>query len=149
MALRPDGSLSPRAIPTPRATVLLVDDDPDLQEIVVAMLDAVGLEVDAVETAEEGLERLRSRRPDLLVLDWSLPGMSGLELCKRLRRDPAFGKLAILFLTAHAGTQDMVEAFAAGADDYVVKPFRAAELGARIFGLLRRSRLSGSREPAP
>jgi two-component system phosphate regulon response regulator PhoB len=126
--------------------VLLVDDDPYLQDVVVAMLEAVGLAVVAVETAEEGLERLRAERPELLVLDWSLPGMSGLELCKLLRREAVFATLPILFLTAHAGTQDMVEAFAAGADDYVVKPFRAAELGARIFGLLRRARVASARE---
>lgn len=134
--------------PVPRAQVLVVDDDPDLQEIVTAMLEAVGLAVEAVESAEEALARMESRRPDLLVLDWTLPGMSGLELCKRLRRDASCGALPILFLTAHAGTQDMVEAFAAGADDYVVKPFRAAELGARIFGLLRRTRV-GARDRSP
>jgi two-component system phosphate regulon response regulator PhoB len=144
---------APLAPPTPARTeaprlprVLLVDDDPYLQDVVVAMLEAVGLAVEAVETAEEGLDRLRRERPELLLLDWSLPGMSGLELCKQLRREAMFATLPILFLTAHAGTQDMVEAFAAGADDYVVKPFRAAELGARIFGLLRRARVASARE---
>ncbi len=137
----PEPAAAPRL---PR--VLLVDDDPYLQDVVVAMLEAVGLAVVAVETAEDGLERLRHERPELLVLDWSLPGMSGLEMCKQLRREAALATLPVLFLTAHAGTQDMVEAFAAGADDYVVKPFRAAELGARIFGLLRRARVASARE---
>jgi two-component system phosphate regulon response regulator PhoB len=143
---RPDDETPAPRTSSAGANVLLVDDDPDLQEVVCAMLEAVGLTVVAVDTAEEGLDLVRSRRPDLLVLDWSLPGMSGLDLCKRLRREPSYAALPILFLTAHAGTQDMVEAFAAGADDYVIKPFRAAELGARIFGLLRRARVSTTRE---
>ncbi len=143
----PEPSVSRPGAPGP-ARVLLVDDDADLQDVVIAMLEVVGLSVEAVETAEEALDRLGASPPDLLVLDWSLPGMSGLELCRRLRRDRSHGALPILFLTAHAGTQDMVEAFAAGADDYVVKPFRAAELGARIFGLLRRARVAPARERA-
>lgn len=142
----PPPSPAPRSDAPRLPRVLLVDDDPYLQDVVVAMLEAVGLAVVAVETAEEGLDHLRLERPELLVLDWSLPGISGLELCKLLRREAAFATLPILFLTAHAGTQDMVEAFAAGADDYVVKPFRAAELGARIFGLLRRARVASARE---
>lgn len=137
---------APRAESPRLPRVLLIDDDPYLQDVIVAMLEAVGLAVEAVETAEEGLERLHRERPELLLLDWSLPGMSGLELCKQLRRESEFSTLPVLFLTAHAGTQDMVEAFAAGADDYVVKPFRAAELGARIFGLLRRARVASARE---
>jgi two-component system phosphate regulon response regulator PhoB len=120
--------------------VLLVDDDPDLRDVVAAMLEAVGLTVSAVGSAEEALELSRLDPPNLLVLDWNLPGMSGLDLCKLLRADAALRHLPLMFLTAHSSTQDMVEAFAAGADDYVVKPFRAAELGARIFGLLRRTR---------
>ena len=119
--------------------VLLVDDDPDLRDVLAAMLEAVGLVVSTVGSAEEALEQARVDLPDLMVLDWNLPGMNGLELCRILRHDEGLMHLPVLFLTAHSATQDMVEAFAAGADDYVVKPFRAAELGARIFGLLRRT----------
>jgi two-component system phosphate regulon response regulator PhoB len=122
------------------ARVLLVDDDPDIRDVVSAMLEAVGLEVEAVATAEDGLGRISSGAFDLLVLDWNLPKMSGLDLCRLIRREPALAELPVLFLTANASSQDMVEAFAGGADDYVVKPFRAPELGARIFSLLRRSR---------
>lgn len=120
--------------------VLLVDDDSDLREVVAAMLEAVGLEVVPAASAEEALELARGDAPDLVVLDWNLPMMSGLEMLKVVRADSLLSGMPILFLTAHAATQDMVEAFAAGADDYVIKPFRAAELGARIFGLLRRTR---------
>jgi two-component system phosphate regulon response regulator PhoB len=122
------------------SSVLIVDDDEDLRDVVIAMLETVGLYVHAVGSAEEALETLRATQIDLVLLDWSLPGMSGLEMCRLVRKDAVLSSLAIMFLTAHSGTQEMVEAFAAGADDYVVKPFRAAELGARIFGLLRRAR---------
>jgi two-component system phosphate regulon response regulator PhoB len=122
--------------------VLLVDDERDIREVVGAMLDAVGLAVESATSAEDALVRLRSARYDLVVLDWNLPGMTGIELCRLVRRDNVLGTLPILFLTAHAAPQDVVEAFASGADDYVVKPFRAPELGARVFGLLRRARMA-------
>jgi two-component system phosphate regulon response regulator PhoB len=125
----------------PNARVLLVDDDRDIREVVSAMLDAVGLTVESATSAEEALERVRASAFDLLVLDWNLPGMTGIELCRLVRRDPTLATMPVLFLTAHASSRDVVEAFASGADDYVVKPFRAPELGARIFGLLRRARM--------
>ena len=138
----------PSEPPTPRARtapaamprVLVVDDDPDIREVVSVMLEAVGLAVHAVGSAEDALDRIGDEPFDLVVLDWNLPRMSGLELCRLLRHAPSHHGLPVLFLTANASSQDMVEAFAGGADDYVVKPFRAPELGARIFSLLRRSR---------
>lgn len=134
----PSGSGIQRAPGTHR--ILIVDDDPDLREVVSAMLDAVGLSAAAVESSEEALDLLSREAFDLLVLDWNLPRMTGLDLCRTLRKDPRFATLPVLFLTANASSQDMVEAFASGGDDYVVKPFRAPELGARIFSLLRRVR---------
>jgi len=132
----------PGAAPLPAAgsRVLLVDDDPDIRELVTAMLEAVELVVTAVASAEDALEKVAHEGFDLLVLDWNLPRMTGVELCRRLRNEQQLGSLPVLFLTANASSQDMVEALAAGGDDYVVKPFRAPELGARIFSLLRRSR---------
>ncbi len=119
------------------ARILLVDDDAEVREVVSAMLEAVGFAITAAHSGEDGLGILEREKFDLVVLDWTLPGMSGLELCRAVRA--RWAKLPVLFLTANAGTRDVVEAFAGGADDYVVKPFRAPELGARIFGLLRRS----------
>ncbi|HEY1955538.1 MAG TPA: response regulator [Polyangiaceae bacterium] len=119
------------------ARILLVDDDASVREVVSAMLEAVGFDVVGSHTGEDGLTKLARARFDLVVLDWTLPGMSGLELCRAVRA--RWARLPVLFLTANATTQDVVEAFAGGADDYVVKPFRAPELGARIFGLLRRA----------
>jgi two-component system phosphate regulon response regulator PhoB len=120
--------------------VLVVDDDPDIRDVVSAMLEAVGLAVVTTESGEEALSRAVADPFDLLVLDWNLPRMTGLELCRIVRKHPALEATPVLFLTANASSQDMVEAFASGGDDYVVKPFRAPELGARIFALLRRSR---------
>ena len=91
-----------------------------------------------LQSAEEALDWLSKNPADLLVLDWGLPGMNGLELCQRLRKDEAHRALPILFLTGHSSSRDLVEAFAAGADDFVSKPFRAPELRARVLGLLRR-----------
>ena len=124
------------------ARVLIVDDDLDIRDVVAAMLEAVGLVVTAAGSAEEALDRVHEEGFDLLVLDWNLPKMTGLDLCRILRKEPDHATLPVLFLTANASSQDMVEAFACGGDDYVVKPFRAPELGARIFSLLRRARAS-------
>ncbi len=128
------------------ARLLLVDDDHDVRQLVGTMLQTLGLEVDQVESAEDALSALKGETYDLLLLDWSLPGMHGLDLCRQLRESDSFGYLPIVFLTSHSSSKDIVEAFAAGADDYVVKPFRAPELGARIFGLLRRARMADAHE---
>lgn len=129
----------PRALrPSPR--VLVVDDDPDIRDVVSVMLEAVGLTVITADSGEQALERARAEPVDLVVLDWNLPRMTGLDVCRAIRREPRLAALPVLFLTANAASQDMVEAFAGGADDYVVKPFRAPELGARIFSLLRRAK---------
>ncbi len=141
-ARSPGSTRSTRRVSSPGARVLIVDDDPDIREVVAAMLEAVGLIVVAAASAEEALERVRREAFDLLVLDWNLPKMTGLDLCRILRKEPEHASLPVLFLTANASSQDMVEAFASGGDDYVVKPFRAPELGARIFSLLRRARAS-------
>jgi two-component system phosphate regulon response regulator PhoB len=125
----------------PGTRVLVVDDDSAQQTIVGTMLEASGISAVSVGSAEEAWQALNTTAVDLLVLDWSLPGMSGLELCHQLRKDPRFGVLPILFLTAHSSSDDLVTAFEAGADDFVSKPFRALELKARVLGLLRRTRI--------
>jgi two-component system phosphate regulon response regulator PhoB len=126
------------------AHVLVVDDDPAIGDMVSAMLEAVGLTVENTTSAEDALRLVEETHFDLVVLDWSLPGMSGLELCRSIRHRASTATLPLLFLSAHSSTTDIVDAFASGADDFVVKPFRAPELGARIFALLRRARMSGA-----
>jgi two-component system phosphate regulon response regulator PhoB len=136
-------SPTPTAAPVSQgARVLVVDDDADVCDVVVTMLEAVGLSVESATSAELALERVQASAFDLVVLDWTLPGMRGLDLCKRIRHEAAIASLPVLFLSGHSSTSDIVDAFASGADDFVVKPFRAPELGARIFALLRRARMS-------
>ncbi|MFO0590170.1 MAG: response regulator [Polyangiaceae bacterium] len=147
VAARTSSSFPPRATSpsNPTATlprVLVVDDDAVIRDMVAAMLEAVNLSVSTAGSGEEALALFRTETFDLIVLDWHMPRMTGLDLCKVLRQRPGLATLPVLFLTANTSSSDMVEAFAAGADDYVVKPFRAPELGARIFSLLRRARLS-------
>ncbi len=125
------------------ARVLVVDDDADVCNVVATMLEAVGLTTESATSAEQALELVHALAFDLVVLDWTLPGMSGLDLCRRIRHEASIASLPVLFLSGHSSTSDIVDAFASGADDFVVKPFRAPELGARIFALLRRARMSG------
>ena len=125
------------------AHVLVVDDDPATRDMVSAMLEAVGLTVETTASAEDALRLIERTRVDLVVLDWSLPDMSGLELCRSIRHQASTATLPVLFLSAKSSTTDIVDAFAIGADDFVPKPFRAPELGARIFALLRRARMGG------
>jgi two-component system phosphate regulon response regulator PhoB len=137
-----DDAATPRPKWPPRvglgARILVVDDDPDIRTVVAAMLTAVGLVITTKESAEDALVAVQHEPFDLLVLDWNLPKMTGIELCRSIRGDLRI-KLPVLFLTANASSQDMVDAFACGADDYMVKPFHAPELSARIFSLLRRT----------
>ncbi len=118
------------------ATVMVVDDDPDIRQVVRKVLSGIGFKVSDAATAELALDALRDTQPDVLVLDWNLPGMSGVDMCRRLRRDKS--ALPLVFLTAQSSTEALVQAFDAGADDYVTKPFRAAELEARVLRLVRR-----------
>jgi two-component system, OmpR family, phosphate regulon response regulator PhoB len=123
------------------SSVLVIDDDSDLMNVLSAMLRGFGFDVSGAFSAEEAFDLLRKSKPNLVVLDWNLPGMSGLDFCRRLRRDHALARLPVLFLTAHSSTQDVVAAFAAGADDFVSKPFRALELSARVLSLIRRANM--------
>lgn len=125
----------------PDTRVLVVDDDRETQRVLRTLLSTAGYTTSTVASAEEAFERLRDMPIDLVVLDWMLPGMTGLDFCKRLRRDPVLNRLPVLFLTARSASHEIVAAFEAGADDYVTKPFRAPELKARILGLLRRAKM--------
>ena len=140
----PQSSLPPPSgdIETPPdIRVLIVDDDRETQRVLSALLETAGHATSAVASAEEAIDRLREMPIDLVVLDWMLPGMTGLDFCKRVRKQATLASLPILFLTARSASSDLVEAFEAGADDYITKPFRAPEIRARILGLLRRAKM--------
>jgi DNA-binding response OmpR family regulator len=120
------------------ATVLVADDDPDIRDLVVLKLELAGMEVLAAEDGTEALRKAREGHPDLIVLDLMMPGMSGLDVCRELRQDPAFAKVPIIMLTAKAQESDVEAGFEVGADDYVPKPFSPRELLARVKVLLGR-----------
>jgi two-component system response regulator MprA len=121
------------------ARILIIEDDEAILKFLRRGLAYDGYTVDTAIDGQTGLQLARENPPDLVVLDWMLPGMDGLEVCKRLR---AGGPVPILMLTARTSITDRVEGLDAGADDYMVKPFELDELLARVRALLRRSQPS-------
>ncbi|MEU4236297.1 response regulator [Actinoplanes sp. NPDC026619] len=120
--------------------VLVADDDADIRDLVAFKLEQAGFDVIAVEDGQTALEQARSRQPTLAVLDVSMPGLSGIDVCRMLRSDPATAGILIIMLTARVQEQDVEGGFSAGADDYVTKPFSPRELVSRIQALLSRAR---------
>ena len=120
------------------ATVLVVEDEAQIQELVAVNLEHVGHRVLRAGSAEEAERAIRDELPDVVVLDWMLPGESGLAFARRLRADERTRELPILMLTARAMEQDKLSGLEAGADDYLTKPFSPKELAARIKAVLRR-----------
>jgi two-component system phosphate regulon response regulator PhoB len=121
------------------ARILIVEDEEPLTMLLRYNLEAEGYEVDAVARGDEADTRLKEQVPDLLVLDWMLPGLSGIELCRRLRSRPETRALPIIMLTARGEESERVRGLGTGADDYMVKPFSVPELIARVRALLRRA----------
>ena len=119
--------------------ILVVEDDGAINMLLRYNLEAEGFAVDVVESGEEAEVAVSEAPPDLLVLDWMLPGLSGIELCRRLRAGRKTRALPILMLTARGEEGDRIRGLTTGADDYVTKPFSPAELTARVKALLRRS----------
>lgn len=119
--------------------ILLIEDEADLRELMSLHLKRDGYEVEVAEDGARGLEKARSGAFDLLVVDWMLPELSGLELCQKLRQDPTFRLLPILMVTARVEASDVIRGLDAGADDYVTKPFEIPVFLARARALLRRA----------
>ena len=119
--------------------VLIVEDEPAIRDLVAFAVERAGLLPVGVADARAAQEAIASRVPDVVLLDWMLPGQSGLDLARRLRRHEATSAIPIIMLSARSSEADRVEAFDAGVDDYVVKPFSPRELGARIRALPRRA----------
>jgi len=120
--------------------ILVVEDEEPLCVLLRYNLEAEGYQVETIMRGDEAELRLRENVPDLLVLDWMLPGISGIELCRRLRIRPETERLPIIMLTARGEESDRVRGLSTGADDYLVKPFSTPELIARVRALLRRAR---------
>ena len=130
--------MRPGAASAPR--ILIVEDEADLSLLLGYNLEAEGYVVENVERGDEAELRLAENAPDLVILDWMLPGVSGLEICRRLRARESTRTLPVIMMTARGEEAERVRGLSVGADDYVVKPFSVPELMARVRALLRRSR---------
>jgi two-component system alkaline phosphatase synthesis response regulator PhoP len=122
-----------------KGTVLVIDDEEDLIELVRYNLEKEGFHVIGAGDGESGLSKVASEKPDVIVIDLMLPGMDGLEVCRSLRAENGTSGIPIIMLTAKASESDRIVGLELGADDYVTKPFSPRELIARIKALLRRS----------
>ncbi len=123
-----------------RAKILLVEDDASLIELVTYNLEKEGFDVVRTGDGEEALTLAEEEKPDLVILDWMIANLSGIEVCRRLRRSPATANLPIVMLTARGDEADRIRGLETGADDYMTKPFSPRELIARIRAVLRRLR---------
>lgn len=122
-----------------KINVLIVDDEKSIREMIIFALSSAGMKVRGAKSGKAALLKIYDKKPDILLLDWMMPGMSGPELTRRLRKDPLTANIPIIMLTAKATEDDKVTGLYSGADDYVVKPFSPRELIARISAILRRT----------
>jgi two-component system phosphate regulon response regulator PhoB len=129
--------------------VLIVDDEDDLRRLVDFNLRAVGLDTLQAPTGTEALRLAERERPDLVILDLMLPDLQGMEVCRRLKQNPATREIPVLILSARGDEIDRVVGFEVGADDYVVKPFSVRELTLRVKAILKRASLEDEPTPSP
>jgi two-component system phosphate regulon response regulator PhoB len=130
----------PGSAPAAAPRILVVEDEAALSLLLTYNLEAEGFAVERVERGDEAELRLVESPPDLVILDWMLPGVSGLEICRRMRAREGTRTLPVIMLTARGDESERVRGLTIGADDYIVKPFSVPELMARVRALLRRSR---------
>ena len=123
----------------PRETILAVDDEEDVLELVRYNLDKNGYKVQTATSGEEAIEKARAKLPDLIILDIMLPGINGLDVCKRLKNDPKTDKIPVIMLTAKGEESDIITGLEIGADDYIAKPFSPKVLVARVRRILHRT----------
>ena len=129
--------------------ILVIEDDNDIQELLRYNLERDGFQVTIVGTGEQGLEALKRTVPDILLLDLMLPGVDGLEICRRVKADARTRRVPVIMLTAKGEEADVVVGLELGADDYVTKPFSPRILGARIRAVLRRQAQETDDESTP
>jgi DNA-binding response OmpR family regulator len=122
------------------SSIVVVDDDADIVGLVALKLTAQGHVVRTAGDGEAGLRAVRAEHPDLLILDWMMPRLDGLEVCIEVRKDPSFAAMPVMFLTAKAQEGAMVQAAEAGGNDYITKPFSPQVLLTRVDELLERAR---------
>lgn len=127
-------------------SVLIVEDEPAQMELLAYNVEAEGFRVLRADNGEEGLLIAEEDQPDLIVLDWMLPNLSGIEVCRQLKRKSETKQIPIIMLTARGQEEDRIRGLDTGADDYVVKPYSVNELMARIRAIIRRTRVGGTGE---
>ena len=123
-----------------KESILVIDDEEDIRELIRYNLSKDGFLVTCVATGEEGLSQISTVKPDLIILDLMLPGIDGLEVCRRLKTDAAFKSIPIVMVSARGEEPDVVSGLELGADDYIAKPFSPRVLVARIRSVLRRGK---------
>jgi phosphate regulon transcriptional regulator PhoB len=140
MAKRETGGAAADILPeTEKRTILVVEDERDIADLIRFHLEREGFRVSSAENGERALATVQRQRPDLIILDLMLPGIPGLDVCRRLREQEATAQLPIIMLTAKAAESDRVVGLEMGADDYLTKPFSPRELVARVRAVLRRT----------
>jgi two-component system alkaline phosphatase synthesis response regulator PhoP len=148
MTTQHEAALLPRGVGRgEKQRILVVEDEKDIAELVRFNLEQEGFAVVTAADGEDALEALRKTAPALVILDLMLPGMTGLEVCRRIRSDQATAALPIMMLTAKAAEVDRILGLEMGADDYVTKPFSPRELVARVRAVLRRASRSETEPP--
>lgn len=121
-------------------TVLLIEDDAAIRDMLSFSLKQASFACEVAKDAEQGLELLKTQQPDMILLDWMLPGIDGIEFIRRLRANEFLASIPVIMLTAKGESEDLVKGLSVGADDYINKPFSPPELIARIKAVLRRTR---------
>ncbi|MCK6448562.1 MAG: response regulator [Planctomycetes bacterium] len=124
-----------------REHIVVIEDEPDILEVVQYNLSREGYKVTTAKTGDDGLARVRKENPDLVLLDLMLPGLDGIEVCRRLQADPVTAAIPVIMVTAKGEESDVVTGLSLGADDYITKPFSPKELVARVKAVLRRGPL--------
>ena len=119
--------------------IFIIEDEPSIIQLVQHNLEKEGFIVSSSQNGNEGLKELKKFEPNLLLLDWMLPDLSGIDICKNIRKDNSFKDLPIIMLTAKGEEEDKIKGLDSGVDDYLTKPFSFNELMARIKAVLRRS----------
>ncbi|NQW00379.1 MAG: phosphate regulon transcriptional regulator PhoB [Rhodospirillales bacterium] len=122
-----------------KAHILIVEDDPSLSELLQYNLENAGYKASVVSEGDEAVNAILTEEPDLVILDWMLPNLSGIEICRQIRQNSETKRMPIIMLTAKGEESERIRGLETGADDYVIKPFSPTELIARIKAVLRRS----------
>ena len=126
------------------AHIFIAEDEAAIITLLKYNLEKEGYKVSFCENGEDALKQIKDKHPDLILMDWMLPDLSGVEICKNLKKDKKYNDIPVIMLTAKGEEEDKLRAFDTGADDYVTKPFSQKELNARIKSLLRRSKPQSS-----